>query len=116
MILNSVEFDQESVPFSGDCCDTEGWVTDINHGESVYCLLLGHFKHSVEDTLSKWPQHLIQAEKNLTKDLPGQIGGAYSLVLVKVDGRSAYRRVGLLVHRGGSGLWEGAEMCDFLLV
>jgi len=118
VIQNIIEFDQESVSFSGDCCDTEGRVTDINHGESVYCLLIGGFKHSREDLLSKWPHHHPSlVEKLLTKDPSRQIiAGAYSLVLVKVDERSTYRRAGLLVHRGGSGWWEGAEIRDIVLV
>jgi hypothetical protein len=117
VIRNNIEFDQESVPFSGDCSDTEGRVTDISHGDTVYCLLLGHFKHSEKDFLSKWPpQHLTPAEKLLSKDPLSQIAGAYALVLAKADGRSAYRRAGLLVHRGGSGWWEGAEIRDIILV
>jgi hypothetical protein len=110
VIQNHIELDQESVPFSGDCCDTEGRVT-VGHGDSVYCLLLGCFKYSQKGHLSRWPSHLIPPEDPL-----GQITGAYSLVLVKVDGRSTYRRAGLLVHRGGSGWWEGAEIRDIDLI
>jgi hypothetical protein len=116
VIRNNIEFDQESVPFSGDCSDTEGRVTDISHGDSVYCLLLGRFKHSEKDFMSQWPpQHLSRAEKLKFEDSSSQIAGAYALVLVKADGRSAYRRAGLLVHRGGSGWWDGAEIRDIIL-
>lgn len=117
VIRNNIELGQESVSFSGDCSDTEGRVTDISHGDSVYCLLLGHFKHSEKKLLRKWPpQHLTQAEKLLSEDPSSQMAGAYALVLVKADGRSAYRRAGLLVHRGGSAWWEGTETRDIILV
>jgi hypothetical protein len=117
VIRSNIEFDKESVSFSADCFDTEGRATDISHGDSVYCLLLGRFKHSEKDFLSKWPaQHLTRAEKLLSEDPSNQIAGAYVLVLVKAGGRSAYTRVGLLVHRGGSGWWEGAEIRDIILV
>jgi hypothetical protein len=117
VIQNNIEFDQESVPFIGDCSDTEGRVTDINHGDSVYCLLLGHFKHSEKDNMSQWPpQYLTQADKLKSEDHSSQISAAYALVLVKAERGSAYRRAGLLVHRGGSGWWEGDEIRDVVLV
>lgn len=91
-------------------------MTDISDGDSVYCLLLGCFKHSEKDFMSQWPpQHLTQAERLKSEDSSSQIVGTYALVLVKLDQRSAYRRAGLLVHRGGSGWWEGAEVRDIIL-
>ncbi|KAF4633919.1 hypothetical protein G7Y89_g4193 [Cudoniella acicularis] len=117
VIRNNIEFDQESVIFSGDCFDTEGRLTDISHGDSVFCLLLGHFKHSEKDLMSQYPpQYLTRAEKLKSEDLSSQIAAAYALVLVKADGGSAYRRAGLLVHRRGSGWWEGADIRDITLI
>lgn len=117
VILNNIEFGQESVPFSGDCTDTRGQITDLNHGDSVYCLLLGHFKHTQKEIMSQWPsQYLTRDEKLNLEDPSSQIAGAYALVLVKAGGTSAYRRAGILVHRKGSGWWEGAEVRDVILV
>lgn len=113
MIQSNIEFDT----FSLDCRDTKGRVTDISHGDSVYCLLLGRFKYSQKEELSNWPTHLLPAVVDFPPEDPlGQIAGAYSLVLVKVDGRSTYRKAGLLVHRGRSGWWEGAEIREIILI
>ncbi|KAH6672844.1 heterokaryon incompatibility protein-domain-containing protein [Halenospora varia] len=119
MSWNEIEFEEETTKFSGDCLDTEGRVTDVSHGDTVCCLLLGHFKHTEKERLSEYPpQYLNRDQRRLleSENSSSETKGAYALVLVKVDESSTYKRVGFLVQREGSGWWEDAEICTITLI
>ncbi|CZR62674.1 uncharacterized protein PAC_12571 [Phialocephala subalpina] len=104
VIRNTMEFDQDSVEFNGDCFDTDHRVTDLGPGETVWFLLLGHFTVTDKDFISQCPiEHLTRSQKLKAEDPSSQIAAAYALVLVRAKEESTYRRVGSLVHRGGSG-------------
>lgn len=119
MNWNEIKFGQETAKFSGDCLDTKGRVTDISHGETVYCILLGNFRHSEKERLSQYPhQYLNRDQKKILEstDLRGEARGAYALVLVKVDGGSTYRRAGILVRREGASWWKDAEIRNITFI
>lgn len=119
MSWNEIKFEQETTKFSGDCLDTHGRMTDLSPGDIVYCLLLGHFKHSQNDILRKYPaQFLNRDEKELlkSKDSSSEVKGAYAIVLVKVNENASYRRVGFLCQRDGAGWWKNASVNEIILL
>ncbi|KAG4439086.1 hypothetical protein IFR05_005428 [Cadophora sp. M221] len=115
VIRNIVQYEEDSFQFSPDCLDANLKVTDIAHGDSVYCVLLGHSKLTHNEYMAQWPsQYLTQADRAKSGEASSQTAAAYALVLVKVD--QGYRRVGFLAHRGGLGWWEGADIHDTKIV
>ncbi|TVY30660.1 hypothetical protein LHYA1_G001152 [Lachnellula hyalina] len=112
-----VRFEGESVRISPDCFDIKQRITDISHGDAVFCLLLGHFTLSDRDWMGQHPsQHLTRKEKLESEESSSQLLGAYALVLRKVDDGPTYRRLGLLVHRRGAGWWEDAPIALVTLI
>lgn len=119
VIWNEIEFHQETSRFTGDSVNTERQVTDISHGDLVYCLLLGRSKRSEKEKLNQYPsQYLSRDEEKILESEESSIPTmrAYALVLVRVDAESTYRRAGFLIRREGADWWEGAEIRDILLL
>lgn len=115
-IWNNIEFNGKQLAFSGDCFDTKGKLTEISHGDTVYCLLLGHMKSSEKDFMDQYP---LQTDNRGSHDSSARSAagyGAYALVLVKADEESTYKRVGLSVEKGGSDWWDSADIVDVTLV
>ncbi len=116
-VWNSVAFKGESVRISPDCLDAGQRISGVKHGDTVFCLLLGNFKFSDRDFYSQFPsQHLAQEDKQKLKDPASLLCPAYALVLQQVDATDMYRRLGLLVHRGGSMWWDGVDVTSVTLI
>lgn len=114
-VRSMVRFGEESFEFSPDCADADLNATNIKHRDSVFCVLLGHSKLTRKEFMEQWPaQYLSPASKVSTEQEPIHLPAAYSLVLAEKNGE--YERIGMLVHRGGSGWWEGAELCEVKIV
>lgn len=110
-VRNMVRFGEELFEFSPDCADADLHATDIKHGDSVFCVLLGHTKLTRKEFMEQWPaQYLSVASKLNSEEASSQVPAAYALVLSK--GNDGYSAVGLLVHREGSAWWKNAEICE----
>ncbi|KAH7379743.1 heterokaryon incompatibility protein-domain-containing protein [Cadophora sp. MPI-SDFR-AT-0126] len=114
-VQNMIKFGQESFEFSPDLLDADLNATDIHHGDSVFCLLLGHSRMTRKELLEQWPAQYLSMATKLNFDEPSnQVPRAYALVLSGSD--NEYRRVGLLIHQEGPAWWESAKICEVKIV